>query len=59
MSPLRTLVTASAAMGLIYYLAHGIHWAALLLGWLVLASFSYQTGCELSERTEKRLQRRE
>ena len=52
-------ITASIVIGLMYYLAPGIHWAVLLLAWLVIATLSYQTGCELSERTEKRLQRRE
>jgi hypothetical protein len=52
--------TASAGMGLMYYLEPRVHWAALVLGWLVLASFLYQTGCELSERrAQRRLQRRE
>jgi hypothetical protein len=52
-------ITATVGMGLIYYLEPRVHWTALILSWLVLASLVYQTGCELSARTAKRLQRRE
>jgi hypothetical protein len=45
---------ASIGVAGIYYVHPGLHPLAYAIGWLVLAGFIYQTGCELSERRRDR-----
>ena len=50
-------VVATGGTSLIYLVHPGFHPLAYVPAWLILAGFIYQTGCELSARSQIRKDR--